>query len=64
MLVQGVPPDHHAMSDWKYRFPHVWDRPCQVWEDVYLLPDDPVYVGPGLHLTVDAFGNVFDRARR
>lgn len=48
------------MNDWKYCFPHVWDRPRQVWEDVYLLPDDPTFTGPGLHLTVDAFGNVLD----
>src|SRR5689334_18521242 len=48
------------MSDWKYCLPHVWDRPREVWEDVYLLPDDPAYVGPGLHFTVDAFGNVLE----
>jgi hypothetical protein len=48
------------MSDWKYGIPHVWDHPRQVWEDVYLLPDDPAYAGPGLHLTVDALGNVLE----
>jgi len=48
------------MKDWKYCFPHIWDRPREVWEDVYLLPDDPTYLGAGLHLTVDAFGNVLD----
>ncbi|XYH97723.1 hypothetical protein ACMHYB_59885 [Sorangium sp. So ce1128] len=48
------------MTDWKYCLPHIWDHPRQVWEDVYLLPDDPGYAGPGLHLTVDAFGNALD----
>lgn len=48
------------MTDWKYSIPHVWDRLRQVWEDVYLLPDDPAYTGPGLHLTVDALGTVLD----
>lgn len=48
------------MSDWKYCLPHIWDRPREVWEDVYLLPDDPAYTGPGLHLTIDAFGNVLE----
>ena len=48
------------MTHWKYCLPHIWDRPRQVWEDVYLLPDDSVYAGPGLHLTVDAFGNVLN----
>ncbi len=48
------------MTDWKYCIPHVWERPRQIWEDVYLLPDDPAYDGPGLHLTVDGLENVLD----
>ncbi len=46
------------VQNWKYCFPHVRDRPRQVWEGVYLLPDSPKYSGPGLWLTVDALGNV------
>ena len=45
------------IQDWKYCFPHVWDSPRQVWEDVYLLPDSDSYTGPGFFLTVDALGN-------
>jgi hypothetical protein len=46
------------VTDWKYCIPHAWEHPRQIWEDVYLLPDDPAYAGPGLHLTMDGLENV------
>jgi hypothetical protein len=44
---------------WKYCFPHLWDRPRQVWEDVYLRPASP-QGAPRIHLTVDALGDADD----
>lgn len=43
--------------NWKYHIPHVWDSPRVVWEDIWLLPDDPNYEGESIWLTVDALGD-------
>ena len=50
--------------NWKYYCPRTWDEPRQVWEDVYLLPDDPSYKGEAIHLTVDAFGDAQNPAHQ
>ncbi len=39
---------------WKYYFPHVWEKECEPWEDVYLLPDVDGYEGEAIWLTVTA----------
>lgn len=46
--------------NWKYHIPHTWESPRGVWEDVWLLPDDPNYKGESIWLTIDAFGDVSD----
>jgi len=46
---------------WKYHIPHIWDSPREVWEDIWLLPDDPNYKrGESIWLTIDAFGEASD----
>ena len=37
-----------------YGIPHTWESPRTTWEDVYLLPSNPEFEGPGIHLTVVA----------
>ncbi|HEX6290827.1 MAG TPA: hypothetical protein VFZ66_16705 [Herpetosiphonaceae bacterium] len=41
---------------WKFYIPHTWDTPRTIWEDVYLLPDDPECSKPPIWLTLDAIG--------
>ena len=41
---------------WKYYIPAVWESERAVWEDVFLLPNDPEYDGQALWLTIDALG--------
>ncbi|MFN8490202.1 MAG: hypothetical protein U0350_21625 [Caldilineaceae bacterium] len=41
---------------WKYYIPHLWEQEREVWEDIYLLPDDAAYTGDAIWLTVDALG--------
>jgi len=50
--------------NWRYCFPHVWETPRTTWEDVYLLPDDPDFQGPGIHLRVVALGDPEDEEQR
>ncbi|GAC1463068.1 MAG: hypothetical protein NVS2B14_10990 [Chamaesiphon sp.] len=44
--------------NWKYHIPHLWNAPREVWEDVYLLPDNPNYQEESIWLTIDALGDV------
>lgn len=41
---------------WKYYIPTEWESDRAVWEDVFLLPNDPEYDGQALWLTIDALG--------
>lgn len=41
---------------WKYYIPAVWKSDRAVWEDVFLLPNDPEYDGQALWLTIDTLG--------
>lgn len=41
----------------RYRFAHEWESPRSIWEDVYLLVDEPRFAGPGIHLTVVGVGD-------
>jgi hypothetical protein len=49
---------------WRYYTPHLWEEGRQVWEDVYLLPDDPAYTEDAIWLTIDSLGFYQDEARR
>lgn len=41
----------------RYRFAHEWQSERTIWEDVYLLVDDPEFEGSGIHLTVVGVGD-------
>jgi len=45
------------MMKWKYYIPHRWDDERYPWEDFWLRPCDPNFVGKNIILTIEALGD-------